>query len=203
MKYYELENDRFFEGRWHLRELLDDTDTELDSREFTYGNRMDLGPPLKCSLWNEYAIVDVKPPLKLTLSREGSPLDFTYADEGAPVVTRAIAQLLSELADNDIQRISVKVDGMKEEHEIINVISLVDCLDAKRSEIQWFEEGNDVRPDLAGTPEMVRKIIVDPTRISNHQMFRIKDWNIALIVSETVKNALEEAKVTGVLFREV
>lgn len=203
MKYFELENDRFIESRWFLSDLLDSTDTELDSREFTYGNRIDPGPPLKCYMWNEDTIVDIHPPLRWVWSREGTPLDFTYSDEGAPIVTKEVARLLSKIADKDIQRFSVKVDRMEKDYEMINVIALADCIDTKRSEILWWEEGNDIRPDKAGKPHSISKLVIDPDRVNNHHIFRLQEWTLPVIVSDVVKEALEEANVTGVVFRQV
>jgi len=203
MKYYELEDDLYFESRWHLCRLYDNEGMEFDSREFTYGNRMDLGPPLKCYKWNEDAIVDIKPPLKLTWSREGTPLDFTYTDSVMPVVTEEVAQLLSEFTNNNIQRFSVKVDRMEEEYEIINVLSLADCIDTEGSAIEWWEEGNNIRPDLAGKPHVISNLVIDPTHVGDHHIFRLQEWTLPVIVSEDIKRAFEEARVTGVRFIEV
>lgn len=203
MKYYELEDNLYFEGRWHLCDLLDDTGTELDAREFRYGNRFNLGPPLKCFKWNEDTLIDIKPPLRLMWSRDGKPLDFTYTDSVMPVVTKKVAEILAKFAEKDIQRFPVKVDRMEEEHEIVNVTSLIDCIDTKKSDIEWWKEGNNVRPDLAGQPHSISNLTIDPSRVGDHHVFRLKGWTLSLIVSQKVKNAFEQAGVTGVLFKEV
>lgn len=201
--YYKLEDDVYLEGRWFLNGLRDDSGTELDSRDFTHGRFMKVSPSPSISLWNEEKIIDVNPPLRVSWSREGKPLDFTYAAHDMPVVTARVADLIAATAASDIQRVPVRVDKLDETFEIINVISLVDCIDTERSEIQWFEEGNKVRPDLAGTPEMITKLVIDSSRTDGHNVLRPKGWDMVIIVSGFVKDALEAAQVTGVKFRQV
>jgi hypothetical protein len=201
--YYELEDDLYIYNRWHLSGLRDDQGIELDAREFRYGNHLPAGPPLKCSLWNEDTIVDVTPPLRISWSREGNPLDFTYTDDDMPVVSSRVAQILANIAGGDIQRFPVKVDRMEEKYEIINIVACIDCLDTELSEIEWWEDGNDIRPDKAGLPHVVDKLVIDPDRVGDHYIFRLSTWIHPIIVSEAVKQALEKARVSGVKFRNV
>lgn len=203
-RFYELENNLEYPGRWHLRYLMDAAENRFDAREFTYGNRVDRGPPLRCGLWNEEKVIDVTPPLTLYRSYEGTPLDFTFTDSCMPVATKRVADILGELGGQDIQRFPVRVDCIEEDFEIINVVACVDCLDTERSEIsEWWEEGNDIRPDKAGMPHVIDRLVIDPERVGDHRIFRIKTWTVPVIVSEAVKQALEEARVSGVLFRPV
>jgi hypothetical protein len=92
---------------------------------------------------------------------------------------------------------------MDEEYEIINVIARPECIDTQRSEIEWYEPGNDIRPDLAGTPLMIAKLVIDSNRTDGHHILRPKDWEVVIVVSEILKSALEAANVTGVKFKPV
>jgi hypothetical protein len=202
-RFFELEDDLEFPGRWHLDRLCDDIGVELDGREFRYGNQIDPGPPLRCGHWKEEKIVEVRPPLALYRSYEGTPLDFTYTDSCMPVATKRVGDILGTIAGDDIQPFPVRVDRRDEAYEIINVVSVVDCLDTVRSEITWFEEGNAIRPDLAGEPSLVRNLMIDADRVGDHHVFRIKGWTLPIIVSEAIKQAFEVARVTGVKFCSV
>ena len=203
-KYFRIDDDVHLEGRWFLNGLYDAAGTHLDSRDFTYGRAMNVGPPLHVSSWNDEKIIAVVPPLRVSRRRDGYPLDFTFADGDMPVVTTRVGHILASLAEADIQRFPVQIDQEGSDFEIINVVSLIDCIDVERSEIQWFEEGNDVRPDLAGTPEMITKLIIDPNRVGDQcHVFRVEDWDVAVIVSDLVKKALEDAGVSGIRFRQV
>lgn len=205
MKYYRIEDNFDLENRWYLDAFTDGKGIELDGREFTYGRSIDTGPPLKMGTWKDERIIETQSPLRLSLYRKrtGAPLDFTFTGENVPVVTSRVANILTTHAKADIQRIPVHVEGQKESYEIINVTSLIDCIDTQRSEIRWFEKDNDIRPDLAGEPEWVRKLVIDPHRVGQHHMLRLKGWELPIIVSEPVKEMLENAKVSGIWFTKV
>lgn len=127
-EYFELLDDLYIEGRWYLNGLVDDADTELDAHDFTYGHPIDVGPPLRASLWNDDKVIDVQLPLRVLLDpkRIGMPLDFTYSNDNMPVVTTTVAEVLGTVAGADIQRIPVQVESQWAGYEIINVISCVD-----------------------------------------------------------------------------
>src|SRR6266568_3295312 len=130
-EYFELVDDVEVEGRWFLNGLSDKLGRELDSRDFTYGLRLDVGPPLRVSLSDADITVDVAAPLDVSLRRKGCSLDFTFADFDMPVVTRDVAELLADIAGNEFQRIPVTVKSSKAKYEIINVTSRIDCIDTK------------------------------------------------------------------------
>jgi hypothetical protein len=200
-----MEGDWGLKGRWYLKDLFDSAGTEFDPRVFTYGKLVNAGPPLMISLYNEEKIAAVQAPLTVLLDRKrrGKPLDLTFTNDDIPVATRKVADILSSLAATDIQRIPVRVESQDEDYEIINVIACVDCIDVERSDIEWYEEGNDVRPDLAGTPELITELVVDPKRTGNHHIFRLVGWEMTVVVSDLVKNALERARASGVRFDPV
>jgi len=201
--YFELEDDVELKGRWFLDGLSDQTGAELDARHFRYGVPVDLGAPLVVSSAREYRMIDTIQPLRVSLSRAGQPLDFTFAAFDLPVVTTRVAMLLARIAGTDIQRIPVLVELNEQNYEIINLTSRIDCIDAERSEIMWWDNNNNIRPDLAGTPQMITKLVIDPTRIGSRHLFRIEGWQMVIIVSSVVKKAFEDARVSGVRFRQV
>jgi hypothetical protein len=201
-RYYELEDDLDMEGRWYLNGISDKEGIEFDSRDFTYGKHVDVGPPLRLSLNDEHDMVEVTPPLKVSLRRKGKSLDFTYADFDMPVVTAAVGQLLADIAGSDIQRIAVRVGSRKEEYDIINIISCVPCIDTKRSEIEWWTR-EDERPDKIGKPRMITRLVINQKSVSGANIFRPEGWEVVVVVSDKVRKALQEAKVTGVRFRNV
>jgi hypothetical protein len=200
--YYLLKDDVFVEGRWHLNGLYDANGVELDCRDFTYGSRIEIDPYIRVSSPHDDRIIDAKRPLKLFQSKEGRSLDFTFTDLDMPVVTVRIGMLLGRIADLDIQRIPVFING-DGHYEIINVVSRVECIDTKRSEIMWWEKDNDIRPDLAGTPQMITKLLIDSSRVGGHHIFRPEGWDLAVIVSDILKTALETEGVSGIIFHDV
>ncbi len=201
-KYYLLDDDLETKARWYLNGLKDGFGRELDSRDFTYGTPVDLGPPLRITLDNENILVDVSQPLTVAIRKKGKPFDFTYADFDIPVATKRLGKLLQTIAGEDIQRIPVKIENENEEYEIINVISRKACIDTENSEIMWWNE-EDGRPDKTGQPRMVTKLAISPEDARESHFLRPKGWEVVIVVSDVVKQAFEAARVTGVIFRDV
>jgi hypothetical protein len=198
--YYELW-DVDLPGRWYLLGLYDGNGRKLDSRFFTYGNAVDLGPPMRIPSFREGIIVEAPPPLQVPVDRPGQELDFTFDPFDMPVVTPKVGELLGAIVGKEIQRIPV-LAGRGEDYEIINVVSRVACIDTAHSVIMWWTK-DDGRPDLVGQPRMISKLVLDRDRAEGHHFFRLQDWDVALIASDLVKKAFEEAHVSGVAFKEV
>jgi hypothetical protein len=201
--YFEVLDDLEAPGRWHLNGLRDANARRLDEREFAIGRIIHEGPPLKLYLADEDTLIEVSEPLQISIRRRGMPLDFTFAGLGAVVVTPKAAAIIRKHAPSGIQWFPVRIDGQDELFEIMNVASTIDCMDLDRSEIEWWESGNEVRPDLAGTPRMVWKLAVDEKRTKGRNLLRPRGWERSLIVAERVREALEEGRVTGISFRVV
>jgi hypothetical protein len=173
--FYELRDDMTRADRWFLSGLVDQSGYEIDPRIFTYAERL-----------------DIKPPFRLSQEIEGEPLDFTLSDFDLPVLRREFAEKLQELAPNDIQRFPVLIDGTHDQYDIINVLSLVRCLDHQRSELTYSSE-EDSEPDEVGEVEMVVRLRIHQDQVGSHHVFRIREWQVPLIVSEAVKTILTSA----------
>jgi hypothetical protein len=205
MTYYLLEDDLNLDDRWYLNRLCDTDGVELDSREFCYGRPVDVGSYIAAKSWREGIPIRARPPLKILLDpkRNGRPLDFTFTNANLPIAAPKVAAILRALVSNDVQFIPASVESQLCEHWIINVVSLIDCIDVGRSEIQWYGEGDNIRPDKVGKPEMISRLVIAPDRSGQHHMFRIKGWTVEVVVSNIIKEAFEQEGVTGVRFRRV
>lgn len=204
MEYYEVEDNLDLENRWYLDTFTDGNGVELDGREFTYGRPIDRGPPLRMGVWNDERIIETRPPLRLSLYKRmtGAPLDFTFTGENVPVVSSRVANILAAVANADIQRIPVQVEGQKESYEIINVVSCIPCVDRRRCDADWWTDA-DGRPEKIGEAKLMAVLAVDPTKIGNAHLLRPKEWDLAIVASGPVKEALERARVTGIRFIKV
>jgi hypothetical protein len=79
------------------------------------------------------------------------------------------------------------------------VATTIKCVDEKESDIMWWTEA-DERPDKIGQYRMITKLKIVPDLVQESQMFRVEGWEIALVISETVKVALEKRGVAGIRF---
>lgn len=186
-KYYRLQDDVNFPNRWHLGELIDGNGNEIEQDLFIYpkGRKINLYKPLS-----------------LKIDERGSCLDFTFTSYDMPLVKKQIGSILESFEKNGIQRIPVNIESCEEEYEILNIFNTIDCLDEGRSEILFWKE-EDGRPDKVGKYRMVTNMHVDPDRAVGFNIFRLGGWQIAIIVSERVKSALEKIGATGIRFTEV
>jgi len=173
--------DRFFEvvisngDRWHL---------ELSAEE----------PPL--DIW---ACRPIEPgrPIPLHVFQEGTRVDYERTSFAIPVVSRRFAEALCAVAPMDFQRIPAIVVEEAGEWEILNVLARPDCIDRERSAIQYYPRNHAEKP---GRPRGVLQLVLDPTRVGGHSVFRPKDWEVALIVSQAAKSALDAIGATGLEF---
>jgi hypothetical protein len=140
-------------------------------------------------------VVKVVPPLRIPMRRAGEPLSFTLADFELPVVRTELAAQIEAIAPQQVQRIPINVDDHGGGFEILNALRVVDALDHRRSTITYWEP-KDGRPEKIGSPRMVIDLAVDPNRIGTAEIFRLADWRIALIASESIAGVL--AGCTGV-----
>jgi len=184
MKYFDLFDGETIPGRWHLGDILAQDGSEP---EFARCIRFE-GPG----------------PLVAEVQYEGRALDFCVSAFNAPVVSVRLANAVSAVAGSSVQCIPLLVPGHVGMMMVLNSLRVVRCLDETRSEFSKFTENDRVRPDLAGQYKSVPKQIVDPKAIpSDAHVFRIEGWFVTLIVSETVKDAMERVGCVGATFRDV
>ena len=185
MRYFRLLDDVHVPKRWHLGEV-----TVAD------------GTP------QEYDNIRADGTLSVEITDAGRALDFCLTSFAIPVATNAVGERIAAVAGDDLQRFAVNVRGPwsnldKAHFEVLSASRAITCLDERRSEfMKWTE--SDHRPDLAGAYQMVTELYVDAACIpSSAHLFRIKGWEIALIVSESVKAAIEEGPSEGAVFIKV
>jgi hypothetical protein len=171
-----------FPDQWFLDEPLTVAGEQIDSREFTSGKLYEGSLP---------ALVPVGNP--------GVELAFNLGAFDMPVVSSEIADVISQLAPTDVQFFPVEIPGAQGSYQILNAVCSLDCLDEERSEFTRWQPG-DHRSDRIGKYHMISTIRIDPERTGNHHVFRIKNWPIALLVSDAIKDALISIPRLGVLF---
>lgn len=185
MSYYDLWDDMLVPGRWVLGEAQSQG-RPVDPWQFATGK------PAK-----------VEPPLTFEVLLQGKALDYSTSPHGVPVVTHRAADLLAKLCSSQVQLIEVSVQGHEGPFFIANAIRTADCVDEQRSlgVSRWTAE--DGRPDRIGDYHAMDKLIIDPDRTGGLDFFRVDRYTVALIVSNRLKRAMEEAKLVGPKFDPV
>ncbi|WP_338864445.1 imm11 family protein [Myxococcus stipitatus] len=186
-RYYRLRED-VRAGNWYLGDPWDGMDQEVED------------------IWEFAAGRPIRPPDRLVfpLEEPGRALDFSTAGVGgAPVVHVKVANLFAELAPNDVQLFPVEVTGQPDQYVMLIATKLVRCIDDAATEDVLYWKPEDERPDKLGQYRSVYGMRIDRSKVGDAKVFRTWGWEIALIVSEDIKAAMEAAKVTGAKFEEV
>lgn len=185
-KYYELVDDRYHPGRWHLRGPVNEHGQKLDPWQFSM-----------CR-WLEF-----EGALRLPARHDGVELDFSWAAFSILVVTERLVRLFERLNVQDVQFIPAQVEGHPGPYFILNPLRIVRCIDdARCSEVRYFKPEDD-QPDRVGEYSSVIGMRIDPTQVGDVRIFRTWGWPVALIVSDDLKEAMEREHITGTKFIEV
>ncbi len=174
-------------------------DVELPNRWYLKSPRDGRGRPIDPESFRRATSVSLVAPLALATRRDGTPLDFTFADFDMPVVSVRTLEILSAVALQMFQAFRARVDGYSGEYAIVNFLRVCACLDESKSEfIKWTKADN--RADKIGQYRQISRLVIDPVPARNLDVFRLDGWRIALLVSERIQQAFVEGKVTGVRF---
>ena len=186
MKYFELFDDMLIHDRWDLGDPVDEQGREIDPWQFKKGRFLELqGTPL------------------LPLAYSGLALDFTTTPLGIPVVHARLAALFERLGiQNQVQLMPARVEGHFGPYFILNILHIIRCIDDARCEEVQYRTLEDGDPDRVGEYRVVAGLRIDPSKVGDAHIFRPWGWRIVIIVSEHLKQAMEEVGVSGTKFTE-
>lgn len=188
-RYYELDDDKYIAGRWHLRV----PSTDESGRDEVF------------DIWrfNEGRPLNIERPIRMSVNPKGIALDYTHA-LGIPVVHHRVVSLFSRLKlQAEVQFIPIEVEGQNEPYFILNALRIIRCIDEARSDQVFHWRPEDGEPERVGQYKNIRGLKIEPTKVEGAQIFRPWGWDGVLIVSERVKLALQEEGITGPDFVEV
>ena len=184
-RFFRLADDVYVPHRWHLDTPRDNQGLQVDDGQFSIG-----------------APVRVTERLRIPVEIEGQPLDFTEAGIGIPVVHVRLASLFSELAPDDVQLLPVDVQGQPDQYLILVATRLIRSIDEQESRIDFWTQDDGV-PHKVGQYFSILDLRIDKEKVGAARVFRPEGWDVALLVSGEIKDALERMGATGPRFEEV
>ena len=155
---------------------------------FPDGSKIDIWAYMRCEM------LEAPQPVPLEVQEDGPQVDFNPTAFSAIVVSSRMADIIESVSPTEIQRIPALIDAPGD-WEVLNILSCVDCIDRERSIIKYFEPDRPIRPNK---PRDIPKLVLDEEKAEGHHIFHPKDWEVAEIVSEEVKMALEACNITGI-----
>ena len=186
MKYFDLFDDMSISERWALRSPVNDRGQRIDPWQFDEGRPLNLeGMPT------------------LPLARPGRALDFTSTGHTVPIVSEKVADLLGKLDFlKQVQLLPARVEGQSGPF-ILNVLRVIRCInDARCREVRYWTP-EDGQPEKVGEYKVVSGLRIDASKVGDAHIFRPWGWRVAIIVSEHLKQAMEQQGITGAEFTEV
>jgi len=184
-RFFKLTEDMEVPRRWLLDTPLDEQGREVFSWDFKRGTP-----------------VQVEGRLKIPIEIKGRPLDFSGAGSKIPVVHGKVASMLSERAPGDVQLIPADVEGQPDPYFVLVATRLIRCIDEAASHVRFWKPEHGV-PEKIGQYMGVDRLRIDKTQVGHAKVFRPEGWEVVLIVSEDIKDALEQMGATGTRFEEV
>jgi hypothetical protein len=184
-RFFRLSDDVSSPRRWHLGSPVDEQGHPLDDWDFTKGMP-----------------VRLQGRLSVPVEEKGNPLDYSEAGLMVPVVHARVASVFEERAPNDVQLVPVDIEGQPESYLLLVATRLIRCIDEKASRVQFWTPEDGV-PHKVGTYYAVDDLHIDKAAVGQARVFRPEGWEVALIVSEDIKDALERMGATGTQFEEV
>src|SRR5262249_27755570 len=110
-----------------------------------------------------------------------------------PFVSRSLADLLRDAAGEDVQMVPTTNPA----YWILNVLRVHDAINRNQSRFMAYP-ADEPRADLAGKPWMFTKMVLSPERITA-STFRLCDWSMAIVVSESVCKRVTDAALPDVV----
>jgi hypothetical protein len=143
------------------------------------------------------------PPHPFRISSPGPRSDLNITCFNTIVVSERVAASIDTAAHSEIQLIPVRIEGDPDSWQILNPLTIVDCIDYQRSIITDFYPDAFEDVTRAGKPRGILRLTIHPQSIGDNHIFRVKNWTVAVIVSELIKGVLEEEWAIGLRFDPV
>jgi hypothetical protein len=185
LAYFRILADPCATDRWFIDDPRTVDGTEIDERAFTLGKPYAGPKPHSLRVW-----------------QSGKEQRFNFGGFDMPVVSNCVASAIEDIAPKLVECFPVCIEGTQRQYVLLNVACRQDCLDERRSRVmKWGPQ--DGRPERVGQYRMVTELFIDKSRAAGSDIFRIAGWEIALIISDVVKDAIEAVDDLGVVFLPV
>ena len=132
----------------------------------------------------------------------GKWTDYLSTDLGWFVISMKFKEILDRIGITNIQYIPIRIKNVIDDNVVVgyfvaNICSIIDALDLEHSDYSEFELDENEKV------LSVRKYALKRNVIKELQIFRVEKSQMAIFVSEKVKEEVERNNITGCDFLEV
>ena len=148
----------------------------------------------------------------IDLFRDGVETDFSFTMNhgNIPILSEKAKNALAGLPEIEKSYCHVVIESIKIDNKnvagnyyVMIIETQIDCVDEEMSRFEKHKANDLTKPDEVGEFKTFFRLVVDPSKIGDHHIFRLKKHLASIIVSEEVKRRFEEAGVTGAVFESV
>jgi len=118
-----------------------------------------------------------------------------------PVMRTEIANRFKNFISSDIQRIPVLINGT-DGFEILNCLTVVDAINEDKSSLKKIDSNDDAFKRGQRYSYIV-DLVINSMNVTGLRIFRLRNWELPLIVNEEFKNAIVRGEVTGLGFTKI
>ena len=127
----------------------------------------------------------------------GKRLDYTLGGGGGVhYLSQRLTEVVRTHAAGDVQLLPVRIDS--DTFYIMNVLSIVDCIDEEASRLVRMPGW---RPGRRRKYRMVTELRIDPRRAAGHGILMPRYWSVEVVVSEALAAAIGD-DYSGVVLDE-
>ena len=120
------------------------------------------------------------------------PLDLHDAGKGHLLMSSKLIACLKQLPVANLQLFPAAVvylpTGQEVDYQVVNILGLVSALDTNASDCQLDDDG---------FVEGFDTLVLDEKRAGDHDLFRLYESFHTIVVSQRLRDCLEEAAITG------
>ena len=115
-------------------------------------------------------------------------MDLSFTPMGVPIATPLAAAVLRAVVPDEVQLIPVKSVALGEGYQVVNIIRRVPCLDWPRML---------ARNPALRSGDYPNPLFIDPSRIGDHQLFRLGEWKGVIIIGDRLRKEMEKSGMVG------
>jgi hypothetical protein len=134
-------------------------------------------------------------PLVAEVAQSGSPLDWTFASQGTPILSEAAVASITSVPGLKAQFIPIAIREVEGAFVVMNVLDVVDAVDEDRSVGVRFPDDHRRRP---GEWRRMTRLVLRDAAVKSHVLFYLATWRPILCASSDVVEALTNSQITGI-----
>lgn len=144
--------------------------------------------------------LDGKMKVEVAISSPGISLDYEQATPGVPILSQRLCEILHGVCDDQVEFVPIEIAGDSSLRFVLNTLYVIRCIDEIKSSVRYCgEEQKLIDPNRRIESIWNMHLLREP--IAQLHIFRPADWEVALIVSDVLRQAILDAgDITGIHF---